>query len=107
MATIGPVSVAYQVVEDFMLYSGGVYTSDKCKQGVQDVNHAVLVVGYGRSQVDGPYWIIKNSWGSNWGENGYFRIARGRNMCGIAICASYPVLDDDQATHESTEVVTE
>lgn len=96
VATVGPVSVAFQVVEDFRLYKRGVYSTDKCKQGPQDVNHAVLIVGYGTEpDVRLPYWIVKNSWGTDWGEDGYFRIARGRNMCGIATCASYPILDND------------
>ena len=107
VATIGPVSVAYEVVDDFMMYSSGVYSSEKCRQGVQDVNHAVLVVGYGTDPVDGPYWIVKNIWGTRWGENGYFKIVRGRNMCGIAICASYPELDFDVEEEEKFELETE
>ena len=95
VATIGPVAVAFEVLDDFMLYSHGVYSSDKCRNSVQDVNHAVLIVGYGTDPVDGPFWIVKNSWGEDWGEEGYFRIARGKNMCGIAVCASYPILDND------------
>jgi len=47
----------------------------------QDVNHAVLAVGYGIE--DGvPYWLIKNSWGGEWGDHGYFKMEMGKNMCG-------------------------
>jgi len=71
----------------------GVYASDSSfsaynGQGVYDActstnkNHAVLVVGYGTENgVD--YWLVKNSWGSNWGDNGFIKIKRGVNMCGI------------------------
>lgn len=45
------------------------------------MNHAVLAVGYGVE--DGvPYWLIKNSWGENWGDNGFFKMELGKNMCG-------------------------
>lgn len=54
-----------------------------------DVNHAVLAVGYGEE--DGmKYWLVKNSWGKDWGDEGYFKIEAGVNMCGIAVCNSYP-----------------
>lgn len=101
VATVGPVSVAFQVVEDFRLYKRGIYSSDNCKSGPMDVNHAVLIVGYGvEPDVGRPYWIVKNSWSSEWGEEGYFKIARGKNMCGIATCASYPILENDQSEFE-------
>ncbi|KAK4746833.1 hypothetical protein SAY87_025870 [Trapa incisa] len=91
VAVVRPVSVAFQVVSGFRFYKSGVYTSDTCGSTPMDVNHAVLAVGYGIE--DGvPYWLIKNSWGGNWGDNGYFKMELGKNMCGIATCASYPVV---------------
>ena len=73
-----------------MSYKKGVYQSKSCKGGQMDVNHAVLAVGYGTENgVD--YWLVKNSWAESWGDKGYFKIARGNNMCGIAVCNSYPL----------------
>ncbi|XP_028202468.1 thiol protease aleurain-like isoform X4 [Glycine soja] len=75
---------------EYIKYNGGLDTEEAYpytgKDGVykftakNDVNHAVLAVGYGVE--DGVlYWIIKNSWGSNWGVNGYFKMELGKNMC--------------------------
>uniref|UniRef100_A0A8C7RU19 Cathepsin H n=1 Tax=Oncorhynchus mykiss TaxID=8022 RepID=A0A8C7RU19_ONCMY len=64
--------------------------STTCKNTTDNVNHAVLAVGYGEKNST-PYWIVKNSWGTNWGMDGYFLIERGRNMCGLAACSSYPL----------------
>lgn len=91
LATEGPISVAFQVASDFRDYSSGVYTSSVCKNGAQDVNHAVLAVGYGT--MNGmPYWTIKNSWDYSWGDEGFFKIEAFKNMCGIANCNSFPDL---------------
>ena len=85
----GPVSVTFQVVDDFMHYSSGVYQSKNCKNGPMDVNHAVLAVGLGTEggswlKSGTPYFYVKNSWGHHWGDEGYFKIKRGKeNMCGI------------------------
>ncbi|XP_026148785.1 dipeptidyl peptidase 1 isoform X3 [Mastacembelus armatus] len=83
----GPMAVALEVYPDFMHYEGGIYHHT----GLADpfnpfelTNHAVLLVGYGRCPVTGQkYWIVKNSWGNTWGEDGYFRIRRGNDECAI------------------------
>lgn len=85
----GPVSIAFEVTDDFQAYTGGVFSDPTCHQDPEHVNHAVLIVGYG-SENGQDFWIVKNSWGADWGEQGYFRIIRGKNECGLATCASYP-----------------
>lgn len=84
-----PTSICYQVVSDFRNYKKGVYTSTKCKNGAHDVNHAVLATGYGKDGTT-PHYHVKNSWGTSFGMSGYFNIIRGKNMCGIATCSSFP-----------------
>ncbi|XP_076888222.1 vanillin synthase-like [Bidens hawaiensis] len=83
VGVVRPVSVAFQVVPPFGLYSGGVFTSDVCHNGSMDVNHAVVAVGYGVEN-GVPYWLMKNSWGTKWGLNGYFKMEMGKNMCGMS-----------------------
>eukprot|EP00966_Prymnesium_polylepis_P092560 2142673-Prymnesium_polylepis.1 len=61
------------------------------------MDHGVAIVGYGTDRQLGSdggvdYWIVRNSWGAAWGEKGYARVVRGKNACGIANSASYPVL---------------
>ncbi|XP_030633069.1 dipeptidyl peptidase 1 isoform X2 [Chanos chanos] len=83
----GPLGVALEVYPDFMNYKEGIYHHT----GLQDTynpfeltNHAVLLVGYGRCHKTGQkYWIVKNSWGTGWGEDGFFRIRRGSDECAI------------------------
>jgi len=77
-------------VDGFHQYTSGVYTSTVCKNGPADVNHAVLAVGFGTDENGMDYWIVKNSWGESWGDQGYFKIQRGVNMCGCANCNAYP-----------------
>ncbi|KAH9524482.1 hypothetical protein Btru_054690 [Bulinus truncatus] len=90
---IGPISVAIDADHDsFQFYKSGVYYEPECNNGPSDLDHAVLVVGYGTE--DGQdYWLIKNSWGTSWGEKGYFKLARNKsNHCGVATLASYPTV---------------
>mmetsp|Transcript_45727 Transcript_45727/g.83757 ORF Transcript_45727/g.83757 Transcript_45727/m.83757 type:complete len:364 (+) Transcript_45727:70-1161(+) len=93
VATRGPVSIAYQVASDFRHYAGGVYSSTVCKNTEKDVNHAVLVVGYGTDTASGKdYWTIKNSWDYSFGVEGFFKMEAFKNMCGIANCMAFPDL---------------
>jgi len=69
----GPVQTGFQVYEDFMHYKNGIY---HYTDGIILGGHAVKIVGWGRES-DVNYWIVANSWGDNWGENGYFRIKFG------------------------------
>ncbi|XP_076582013.1 digestive cysteine proteinase 2 [Chaetodon auriga] len=91
VATIGPITVAIDADHSsFLFYSSGIYDEPSCNPN--NLSHAVLLVGYG-SEGGQDYWIIKNSWGTSWGEGGYMRIIRdGRNTCGIASYALYPIL---------------
>ncbi|GAB2303198.1 hypothetical protein Dimus_037195 [Dionaea muscipula] len=87
-----PVSVAIDASDpSFQSYSSGIY-SGPCST---NLDHAVTVVGYGTDPNSGnPYWIVKNSWGTSWGQQGYIWMQMGLNppygVCGIAMQASYP-----------------
>ena len=85
-----------------ILCKDGVFVDKSCSNSNNDLNHGVVVVGYGTDNSTltgdehGDYWIVKNSWGSKWGEEGYIRMARNHdNMCGVATSASYPLVKKD------------
>jgi C1A family cysteine protease len=88
VATKGPVSVAIEADQNaFQFYSSGVLDSGCGDQ----LDHGVVVVGYGQEDSK-PYWLVRNSWGESWGEQGYIKIVRNKNECGISNSASYPVV---------------
>ncbi|XP_077937537.1 cathepsin S-like isoform X1 [Gasterosteus aculeatus] len=90
LATVGPVSVAIDASRPkFVFYRHGVYKDVSC---TQKVNHGVLVVGYGTEGTH-DYWLVKNSWGVRYGDEGYIKMARNsHNQCGIARYATYPIM---------------
>lgn len=93
-----PISVAIQADQfAFQFYKSGVLTDDSCGKNAQ-LDHGVLAVGYGSDlETNEPYFMVKNSWGETWGENGYIRMSRASKneygMCGILKMASYPVVE--------------
>jgi cathepsin C len=106
----GPLVMSFEPKEDFMYYKSGVYRSvpEKIHQEWEQVDHAVLLVGYGVEKLKSEkkshkYWTMQNSWGTDWGEDGYFRMERGNDESGcesIVVAAevlqesSNPTLDD-------------
>ncbi|KAF2293243.1 hypothetical protein GH714_040601 [Hevea brasiliensis] len=87
-----PVSVVIDAGgSDFQFYSEGVFTGS---YGTE-LDHGVAIVGYGTTLDGTKYWIVKNSWGPEWGEKGYIRMQRGisekEGLCGIAMDPSYPI----------------
>nr|KAF6324339.1 cathepsin W [Myotis myotis] len=103
LATEGPITVTINK-KLLQQYKNGVIKATRTTCDPQNVDHVVLLVGFGKTKsVEGrqakdvsghshrrstPYWILKNSWGANWGEKGYFRLHRGSNACGIT---KYPI----------------
>jgi len=89
---MGPVSVAIDASQSsFQFYSTGVYSDPNCSSSQLD--HGVLAIGWGKTGGSSaqPYWIVKNSWGTTWGQSGFFWMARNdNNMCGIATMATLP-----------------
>ncbi|XP_059494434.1 procathepsin L-like [Stegostoma tigrinum] len=87
---IGPIAVSLNArPKTFHFYKQGVYADPSC---TQRRGHAVLLVGYGRER-GMNYWLVKNSWGTEWGEEGYIKIAKDKgNLCGIANYAVYPTV---------------
>ena len=95
IASIGPISVALDADHNsFKFYDSGVYYEPACRSNSNELNHAATVVGY-RYRSSSELFYCLNSWGEDWGNQGYIWISKNvypLNMCGIATMASYPVI---------------
>jgi C1A family cysteine protease len=86
---VGPLSVVVNA-KAWRLYQGGVLTFDACGNiTMSSMDHAVQLVGY-NAQAEIPYWIVRNTWSTLWGDRGYIYLEYGRNTCGLANLVTYP-----------------
>jgi len=92
---VNPVSVAIEAdTKSFQVYSSGVFSNSGCGT---TLDHAVVLVGWGTESVGGDYYILRNSWGTTWGESGYMKLGRGSaygkaGECGVLSKPYYPVV---------------
>lgn len=91
----GPITCGIALTDAFRAYQGGIFIDST---GSKDLKHAVTIVGWGTT-AGIKYWIGKNSWGLNWGEDGFFRIIRGLNNMGIESECSWADPTDTWTTH--------
>ncbi|XP_074042545.1 secreted Wg-interacting molecule [Leptinotarsa decemlineata] len=94
----GPVQATMKVHHDFFTYNGGIYKHSDLNLNDRHGYHSVRIIGWGEEMTYNglqKYWKVANSWGPNWGENGYFRIARGTDESEIEsfVIASWPGVD--------------
>ena len=96
VATMGPIA-AYIEIRNAKNYAGQIrpvfFDEDCTRTKYQDLDHAVLITGYGTTDDGKDYWIVKNSWGNDWGRDGYMWLTRGENHCGIGYDSFVPVVN--------------
>lgn len=78
----GPLAATFNSLPDFFSYRGGIYSApSSCSS--KGIAHSLLIIGFG-SENGVDYWLVQNSWGTQWGIDGFAKIQRGVNTCGIA-----------------------
>jgi len=87
LATNQPISTAVDA-SSWSTYSGGILMASQCGQ---NIDHGVQIVGYNGLDKNG-YWIIRNMWGADWGEDGFIRLQFGMNTCGLTSLPTAPTL---------------
>lgn len=88
-----PIIAHMYVAGDFYHYRSGIYSSPMCPPNcASGINHMVTIVGYGADSRNTSYWLVRNHWGTSWGDSGYFKIIMGRNMCCIEGFEYFPVI---------------
>lgn len=99
----GPIGCVIEATQEFIEYTGGILNDST---GAKTPNHAVSLVGYGEEN-GVQYWIGRNSWGTSWGEKGFFRIVKGVNNLGIESQCIYPIPDPNIKTVTPTNSVNQ
>jgi len=90
VANVGPLSICVDA-QNWQDYTGGVMSGWQCAW-INLLDHCVQAVGYDLTDSSNPFWIVRNSWGTDWGENGYIRLQYGDNTCGLTNEATYVVV---------------
>jgi len=84
-----PLSICVKA-DPWQFYDSGVMQHADCDGNFADLDHCVQLVGYNETSDDGKYWMVRNSWGSDWGIDGYIWLEYGFNTCGVADEANFP-----------------
>merc|ERR1711879_766231 len=104
LAEYGPISICVDS-SGFDDYTGGVITYEECGGENYQIDHCIQLVGF-NWKAEKPYWIVKNSWSTSWGLNGYAYLEYGKNTCGVASHAAYPILNGTcDATSEAYPIL--
>jgi len=86
----GPISLSIMVPDDMLFYDSGVLRVASCKRDPKQIDHSVVLVGFGTDEQGGDYYVVRNSWSMYWGDEGYIKIARGDLDCCVTCEPGYP-----------------